>query len=329
MKKLLIYVSAALLICCLFVVSAGAAGPLRVGSGGQSQSRLPYLEYMDPTGDFHVLNDRYSGVGSLYGIYVAWDYADGKYNLTLWLEAPAVVEYAVSESGETSMYSGYVSLDYRDLSSLSLSGTSTYYLASAGSSWDVSSGRSGDYTYITFYVFDCDSGLINEFINNSIKRVTNVVLSDYPLAPVPKPAVPVVTDPAWDGVVNPTPDTSIPDNDFDDYVESRVDDVGADVSDILTVTPWIKYRTALTACGTFLTKLLDGVPLFSDLSKFWASFAVFNMLLGGFVVGVRTLTNDRRAESRAANRQAQRDLETSRRKQLAEDDEVNREWGIY
>ena len=74
-------------------------------------------------------------------------------------------------------------------------------------------------------------------------------------------------------------------DDIDNVLDDRYQDFVSNYTDILNGFSWVKYASCFGFIGRFFGKVFRFEPL-SDILNSWAIFAVFNILLGGFITGV-------------------------------------------
>lgn len=118
----------------------------------------------------------------------------------------------------------------------------------------------------------------------------------------------------------------IPD-DIDNVLDDRYQDFVNNYTDILNGFSWVKYANCFGLIGQFFGKVFQFEP-FSDILNAWAIFAVFNILLGGFITGVsayvRTKTRDNEKKEREAEVErelmAKRNIERQRSSRWWSDD---------
>ena len=94
---------------------------------------------------------------------------------------------------------------------------------------------------------------------------------------------------------NPGVDTFVPSDtmqgnpdDIDNVLDDRYEDFVSNYTDILNGFSWVKYANCFGFIGRFFGNVLQFEP-FSDILNSWAIFAVFNILLGGFITGVSAI----------------------------------------
>lgn len=113
------------------------------------------------------------------------------------------------------------------------------------------------------------------------------------LMPPPETTAP----PPWNEVSEPdiTSPTVPPE---DEFYKDKTKDLGAKVNEIFNGVPFAKYSQAAIALSRYFKKLFTDIPFIGDLMDVFVAFAAFNILLGGFVVGVRAFATDERSRQR-------------------------------
>lgn len=93
----------------------------------------------------------------------------------------------------------------------------------------------------------------------------------------------------------PGEDTVIPSDtmhgnpdDIDNVLDDRYQDFVNNYTDILNGFSWVKFASCFGFIGQFFGKVFQFEP-FADILNAWAIFAVFNILLGGFITGVSAI----------------------------------------
>lgn len=103
--------------------------------------------------------------------------------------------------------------------------------------------------------------------------------------------------PPWNEVSEPeiTSPTVPPE---DEFYKDKTKDLGDKVNQIFNGVPFAKYSQAAIALSKYFKKLFSDIPFIGDLMNVFCAFAAFNILLGGFVVGVRAFATDERSRQR-------------------------------
>lgn len=103
--------------------------------------------------------------------------------------------------------------------------------------------------------------------------------------------------PPWNEVSEPeiTSPTVPPE---DEFYKDKTKDLGDKVDQIFNGVPFAKYSQAAIALSKYFKKLFSDIPFIGDLMNVFCAFAAFNILLGGFVVGVRAFATDERSRQR-------------------------------
>lgn len=119
--------------------------------------------------------------------------------------------------------------------------------------------------------------------------------------------------PPWNDVVEP--DVSLPPvSSEDQFYVDKTKDIGQKVDNIFSSVPFNKYAQAAVPLSKYFKKLFTDIPFIGDLMNVFVAFAAFNILLGGFVVGVRAFATDERSKQhREANLRARRESDRQRR----------------
>lgn len=92
--------------------------------------------------------------------------------------------------------------------------------------------------------------------------------------------------------VNPTETMQGNPDDLDNTLDDRFKDFASKYADILNGFSWVKYANCFGFIGRFFGLVFKLEPL-SDILNAWAIFAVFNILLGGFITGVSAIVRHR------------------------------------
>lgn len=103
--------------------------------------------------------------------------------------------------------------------------------------------------------------------------------------------------PPWNEVSEPviTSPTVPPE---DEFYKDKTKDIGDKVNEIFNGVPFAKYSQAAIAFSKYFKKLFTDIPFIGDLMDVFVALAAFNILLGGFVVGVRAFATDERSRQR-------------------------------
>lgn len=113
------------------------------------------------------------------------------------------------------------------------------------------------------------------------------------LMPPPETTAP----PPWNEVSEPeiTSPTIPPE---DEFYTDKTKNLGDQVDNIFNGVPFAKYSQAAISLSKYFKKLFTDIPFIGDLMDVFVAFAAFNILLGGFVVGVRAFATDERSKQR-------------------------------
>lgn len=103
--------------------------------------------------------------------------------------------------------------------------------------------------------------------------------------------------PPWNDVSEPEI-TSPPISPDDQFYSDKTKDIGSQADNIFKGVPFAKYSQAAIALSKYFKKLFSDIPFIGDLMNVFVAFAAFNILLGGFVVGVRAFATDERSRQR-------------------------------
>lgn len=77
-------------------------------------------------------------------------------------------------------------------------------------------------------------------------------------------------------------------DDLDNVLDDRYQDFVDNYTDILNGFSWVKYASCFGFIGRFFGLFFQFEPI-ADILNAWAIFAVFNILLGGFITGVSAI----------------------------------------
>lgn len=129
------------------------------------------------------------------------------------------------------------------------------------------------------------------------------------LMPPPETTAP----PPWNDVVEP--DVTLPPvSSEDQFYSDKTKNLGGDVGNAFNRVPYAKYSQAAVALGGYFKKLFSDVPFIGDLMDVFVAFSVCNILIGGFVVGVRAFATDERSKQHhEASLRARRESDRQRR----------------
>lgn len=123
-------------------------------------------------------------------------------------------------------------------------------------------------------------------------------------------SAPETTDPGFSpGVDTVVPSDTMQGNpdDIDNVLDNRYEDFVNNYTDILNGFSWVKYASCFGFIGRFFSKVFQFEP-FSDILNSWAIFAVFNILLGGFITGVSAFVRTQIRENEKKEREAQNEI---------------------
>ena len=107
--------------------------------------------------------------------------------------------------------------------------------------------------------------------------------------------------------VNPTDTMQGKPDDIDNVLEDRYQDFVNNYTDILNGFSWVKFASCFGLLGKFFGGFFQFEP-FADILNAWAIFAVFNILLGGFITGVSAFVRTQIRENEKKEREAQNEI---------------------
>ena len=93
-------------------------------------------------------------------------------------------------------------------------------------------------------------------------------------------------------------------DDIDNVLDDRYQDFVNNYTDILNGFSWVKFASCFGFLGKFFVGFFQFEP-FADILNAWAIFAVFNILLGGFITGVSALVRTQIRDNEKKERDAQ------------------------
>ena len=129
--------------------------------------------------------------------------------------------------------------------------------------------------------------VVSPELNFSFSNIYQYSLGSAPESTqTPETSVPVFT-PGVDTVVPSDTMQGNPD-DIDNVLDDRYQDFVNNYTDILNGFSWVKFASCFGFIGQFFGKVFQFEP-FADILNAWAIFAVFNILLGGFITGVSAI----------------------------------------
>ena len=96
-------------------------------------------------------------------------------------------------------------------------------------------------------------------------------------------------------------------DDLDNLLDDRHNNFIENYAYILNGFSWTKYASCFGLIGQFLGSFFQFEP-FSDILNSWAIFAVFNILLGGFITGVSALIRAQVREDEKRQREAENEI---------------------
>lgn len=293
-----------------------AIAPARVGAVGES---VGYQVYPVPSSSYGYFDGYQSHALDIKKLGVSWDYiSDGSYNFVMYWEFGIPLDNAVIGDKE---FEFYPSNDLEKLKGVRLyfGSSAQYYYGSVADSLGLGISMDSGIIYYTVTLYGVESWFIQLFVNNELFSLYDFPLLDYPAF------VPDVTTAAWEGLDEPT---SPPfETGVDDFLDDgRFDSAVSGVAGLVADAPFSRYQAAFSFLGVAFNKILQKIPIFDDLAKFFAAFAVFNIIFGGFAVAVRAFSNEAARESRSQKRQAELDQKITerRRAQMLHDEKLVR-----
>lgn len=148
--------------------------------------------------------------------------------------------------------------------------------------------------------------VVSPELNFSFSNIYQYSLGSAPESThTPETSVPVFT-PGVDTVVPADTMQGNPD-DIDNVLDDRYQDFVNNYTDILNGFSWVKFASCFGFIGQFFGKVFQFEP-FADILNAWAIFAVFNILLGGFITGVSAFVRTQIRENEKKEREAQNEI---------------------
>ena len=315
-KRISVFAVAVVLITAAMALSVGAVGPARVGSIGNS---VGYQVYALPVSSYGIYNGIESHALNIKKLGVSWDYiSDNNYNFNMYWEFGVPLETVTINGIDIKVYPTS-ELDLIKSVRLYFGADKQYYYGSVSNNLGLSLAYDSGTIYYTVTLYGVESWFIQLFVDNESFSFYDFPLVDYPaFAPEPTTA-------PWDGLDEPTSppgETGVEDI-LDD---GRFDSAVSGVSGLVADAPFARYQAAFSFLGVAFNKILEKIPIFDDLAKFFAAFAVFNIIFGGFAVAVRAFSNEAAREARAQKRQTELDKKITerRRAQMLHDEKLVR-----
>ena len=313
-KRHLCYAIAVVLITAAMSIPVGASGPARIGSIGNS---VGYQLYTLPVSSYGIYNGIKSHALNIKKLGVSWDYiSDNNYNLNMFWEFGDPLETVTIDGNDINLYPT-PDLDLIKSVRLYFGADKQYYYGSVSKKQALSIAYDNGTIYYTVNLIGVESWFIQLFVDNETFSLYDLSLVDYPAFGSETSSAP------WEGLDEPTAplDETGVDNILDD---GRFDSAVSNVSGLVSDAPFARYQAAFSFLGVAFNKILQKVPVFDDLAKFFAAFAVFNIIFGGFAVAVRAFANESAREARSQKRQAELDKKNSerRRAQMPHDEKL-------
>lgn len=310
-----------LVVAVAFVVAAMAlptfaAGSARVVAVGDS---VGYQVYALPGSSYGSYNGIESHALNIKKLGVSWDYlSDNNYNFNMYWEFGVPLDTVTIDGIDIKVYPTSEP-ELIKSARLYFGADKQYYYGSVSNNLDLSVAYDSGTIYYTVTLYGVESWFIQLFADNETFSFYDLLLVDYPAF------APEITTAPWDGLDEPTSppgETGVEDLLDDGRFDSAVSGVAGLVAD----APFARYQAAFSFLGVAFNKILEKIPIFDDLAKFFAAFAVFNIIFGGFAVAVRSFSNESAREARAQKRQAELDKKISerRRAQMLHDEKLVR-----
>lgn len=315
-KRISVLAVAVVLITAAMALSVGAVGPARVGSIGNS---VGYQVYALPGSSYGIYNGVESHALNIKKLGVSWDYlSDNNYNFYMYWEFGVPLDTVTIDGIDIKVYPT-AEPELIKSARLYFGADKQYYYGSVSNKQGLSVAYDSGTIYYTVTLYGVESWFIQLFVDNETFSFYDLLLVDYPAF------ASEITSAPWEGLDEPTSpagETGVEDILDDGRYDSAVSNVSGLVSD----APFARYQAAFSFLGVAFNKILQKVPVFEDLAKFFAAFAVFNIIFGGFSVAVRAFSNESAREARAQKRQAELDQKISerRRAQMLHDEKLVR-----
>lgn len=96
-------------------------------------------------------------------------------------------------------------------------------------------------------------------------------------------------------------------DDIDNVLDDRYQDFVNNYTDILNGFSWVKFASCFGFLGKFFGAVFQFEP-FADILNAWAIFAVFNILLGGFITGVSAYVRTQIRENEKKERESKNEI---------------------
>ena len=135
------------------------------------------------------------------------------------------------------------------------------------------------------------SQLVTPELNFSFSNIYQYSLGSAETTSIETTSIPETTEPGFvPGVDTVVPSETMNGNpdDLDNVLDDRFQDFVSKYTEILNGFSWTKYASCFGFIGQCLGAMFQFEPFF-DILNAWAIFAVFNILVGGFITGVSAI----------------------------------------
>lgn len=315
-KRASVFFIAVAIVVAAMSLPIFALGPARVGAVGES---VGYQVYSLPPSSYGIYNGIESHALNIKKLGVSWDYiSDNNYNFNMFWEFGVPLDTVTIDGIDIKVYPT-AEPELIKSARLYFGADKQYYYGSVSNKQGLSLAYDSGTIYYTVTLFGVESWFIQLFADNEIFSFYDLLLVDYPAFASETTLAP------WDGLDEPTSpigETGV-ENILDD---GRYDSAVSHVSGLVSDAPFARYQAAFSFLGVAFNNILQKVPVFDDLAKFFAAFAVFNIIFGGFAVAVRAFSNESAREARAQKRKAELDQKITerRRAQMLHDEKLVR-----
>jgi hypothetical protein len=295
-NRLVVFALAVAIFAAAMALPSFAVGPVlpsRVGSVGNS---VGYQVYTLPESSYGIYNGIESHALNIKKLGVSWDYiSDNNYNFNMFWEFGVPLDTVTIDGNDIKVYPT-AELELIKSARLYFGAYKQYYYGDVSNKQGLSLAYDSGTIYYTVTLFGVESWFIQLFVDNETFSFYDLFLVDYPAF------VPETTTAPWEGLDEPTspPMETGVENILDD---GRFDAAVSGVSGLVSDAPFARYQAAFSFLGVAFNKILEKIPVFDDLAKFFAAFAVFNIIFGGFAVAVRAFSRDSAREIRSQKRQ--------------------------
>lgn len=147
--------------------------------------------------------------------------------------------------------------------------------------------------------------VVSPELNFTFSNLYQYSLGSSETSQTPETTVPVFV-PGEDTVIPSDTMQGNPD-DIDNVLDERYQDFVNNYTDILNGFSWVKFASCFGFLGRFFGIVFQFEP-FADILNAWAIFAVFNILLGGFITGVSAFVRHQMRENDKKEREEQNEI---------------------